>query len=101
MFIYNVTVKVDTGIADEWLQWMKEKHIPEVMQTGCFTKHHIILLLEIDDTDGPTYAIQYHANTMNDYTNYINKYAEELRQKTFNEWGNKVFAFRTLMKIVQ
>ena len=101
MFIYNVTVKVDNKIADEWLQWMKEKHIPEVMGTGCFTKHHIIRLLEIDDTEGPTYAIQYHTNTMEDYTKYINEYADGLRQKTFDEWGNRVFAFRTLMKIVQ
>ena len=37
MIVYNVTSKVTWAIHDEWLQWMKEEHIPEVVATGCFT----------------------------------------------------------------
>ena len=37
MIIYNVTVSlVDQTIHEEWLNWMKTKHIPDVMNTGCF-----------------------------------------------------------------
>ena len=36
MIIYNVTCHMDLALAEEWLRWMQEIHIPEVMATGCF-----------------------------------------------------------------
>ena len=63
MIIYNVTIKVSKSIADNWMQWLKEEHIPDVTGTGCFTTANILQLLEIDDDEGPTYAIQYFAES--------------------------------------
>ena len=37
MIIYNVTVKVDHSIADDWLSWLQQEHIPEIIATECFT----------------------------------------------------------------
>ena len=37
MIIYNITVSIiDQNIHQNWLKWMKEIHIPEVMDTGFF-----------------------------------------------------------------
>ncbi|HEY1022825.1 MAG TPA: DUF4286 family protein, partial [Flavisolibacter sp.] len=63
MIIYNVTIKVDASIADAWLAWLLEEHIPEVMQTGCFSDKKVVRLLEVDESEGPTYAIQYSAES--------------------------------------
>jgi hypothetical protein len=100
MFIYNVTVKVDHSIAADWLRWLKEEHIPEVVGTGCFTTATILELLENADEEGLTYAIQYQASTKEDYDRYIDQHAHLLRQKSFDKWGDRFMAFRTLMKIV-
>ncbi len=53
MIIYNVTIKVDKTIAEDWLLWMQKEHIPEVMATGCFYAYKIVRLLEIDESEGP------------------------------------------------
>ena len=98
--IYNVTIKVNTSIAGVWFTWLNKEHIPEVILTGCFTKAIILRLLETDESDGPTYAIQYFAAKASDYKNYIVKFAEAMRQKSFEKWGNKFIAFRTLMQVV-
>ena len=46
MIIYNVTVSlVDQSIHQDWLKWMKEIHIPEVMDTGFFLDNKICRLL--------------------------------------------------------
>ena len=100
MIIYNVTIKIREGIQREWLQWLKETHIPDVMETGCFTRSLIVRLLETDDTDGPTYAIQYTAETKSDYDCYIENYAGEMRKRSFEKWGDKFIAFRSVMEIV-
>jgi hypothetical protein len=100
MIIYNVTVKVEASIGKEWLQWMQEIHIPEVIATGYFHHYKILQLLETDESEGPTYAIQYEAKNLDDYNKYISECATELRQKTFDKWGNNFIAFRTLMQVV-
>ncbi len=69
--LYNVTVKVETNIAEQWLQWLLTEHIPDVLSTKCFTDYKVVRLLEVDDTDGPTYAIQYFASSLDDYKHYI------------------------------
>lgn len=100
MFIYNVTIKVDHSIAIDWLEWLKSIHIPEVIATGCFTEAKVLQLLETDEEEGLTYAIQYNAPSKAMYNNYIQNFAAELRDKSFQKWGDKFIAFRSIMQIV-
>ena len=101
MFIYNVTIKVKAQIHQEWLTWLQEIHIPEILETGCFYDATILQLLEIDDTEGPTFAIQYKAESKSAYNQYLLKYADLLRQKSFDKWGDGFIAFRSFMQIVE
>lgn len=99
--IYNVTVKVDAAIAESWLQWMIDEHIPEILLSKCFYDYRILRLLEVDETEGPTYAIQYLAESKADYNRYIEKHAEGMRKKSFDRWGEKFIAFRSVMAVVK
>lgn len=100
MIIYNVTTKVHNSIADEWFQWVKEVHVKDILNTECFNKFTIVKLLETDDTEGPTYAVQYHAESKALYNRYIEKYSIEMRNKAFAKWGDKFLSFRSVMQIV-
>jgi Domain of unknown function (DUF4286) len=100
MIIYNVTTHVAIAIQNEWLAWMKSTHIPEVMQTGCFSKFQMIRMMETDETEGITYAVQYYAESKADYNRYIEIYAMVLRKAAIDKWGDKTISFRTLMEIV-
>ncbi len=100
MFIYNVTIKVQEAIHQEWLQWLREEHIPDIINTGCFTHANILELLEIDTSEGPTYAVQYIAESKAQYNLYIEKFSAEMRQKAFARWGDQFIAFRSVMRIV-
>jgi Domain of unknown function (DUF4286) len=100
MIIYNVTIKIDNPIADAWLQWMKEEHIPDVMSTGCFTKSTMLRLIEVDDSDGPTYAIQYQAESKADYNRYLQIHADGMRKKVTDKWGSSLVAFRSVLEVV-
>src|SRR4051812_9005246 len=99
MIIYNVTIKIEWAIADDWLKWMKEVHMPEMLNTGCFEKHQLVRLLQVDETEGPTYAVQYFSPTLMKYDEYLQHHAPGLRQKTMHKWGEKYIAFRTLMQM--
>ncbi len=100
MFIYNVTIKIDPSIQEDWVKWMKEEHLPAVMKTDCFEKFQFVRLLEVDESEGPTYAAQYYAISRAQYNRYIDLYAAKRRQDSMDKWGNKFIAFRTLMEVV-
>ncbi len=98
--IYNVTIKVHSAIAKEWLQWLQEEHIADLINTGCFTKAVVLRLLDIDDSEGPTFAIQYFAESKSLYNRYIEKFSGTMRQKGFDKWGDQFIAFRSVMEIL-
>ena len=100
MIIYNVTTKVDHSIAAAWLRWIKEEHIPDLIATGCFTHAAVLHLLEVDDSEGQTYAVQYHAESKVLYNKYIEKFSAGMRKKVHDKWGNKIISFRSLMEVV-
>lgn len=98
--LYNVTSKVDHTIADSWLDWIRNEHIPDIIATGCFTHAVILRLLETDETEGLTYAIQYHAENNELYNKYIQVFSAELRKKVIDKWGNRFISFRSVMEVV-
>ncbi len=101
MIIYNVTINIEDDAHDAWLSWMKETHIPQVMQTGMFVDYSFSKLLDRqDDETGTTYVIQYLANTMADYETYQAEYAPGLQAETRKYFDGKFVAFRTLIERV-
>ena len=100
MIIYNVTVNVDESIVDDWLKWMQEIHIPEVMESGIFIKSQINRVIVQGDT-GYTYAVAYTCKNMKDLHQYQIRFAPELQQKHTALYGNKAIAFRTLMEVIE
>lgn len=101
MIIYNVTCSVDKDIAEEWVSWMKDKHIPELLKTGFFYDYKILKVLSHDDADTFSFAVQYHAHTIKDVESYIQKDAPRLRDDVQKRYGEKVVAYRTLLEEVR
>ncbi len=100
MIVYNVTVNVDNSVHVEWLNWMRETHIPDVMRTGIFQENRILKLIGDEDSGGHTYAIQYTCMTMNDYNTYEQKFAPALQKAHADRYKDKFVAFRTLLEVV-
>lgn len=99
MIIYNVTVKIDLDAHDEWLEWMQQEHIPQVLATGKFVEHQMAKVL-VDDTDGITYAIQYKCECMDDLEAYQRDHAPLLQREHAKRYKDKFVAFRTLLELV-
>jgi len=100
MIVYNVTIKIAGTIEEAWLSWLKEEHIPDIINTGCFTHAVVHRLLETDETEGPTFVVQYHAESKALYNLYVQNHAAAMRQKGIEKWGDKFIAFRTVMHVI-
>lgn len=98
MFIYNVTVHVEPIVEDKWLEWMREEHIPAVLNTGKFTKAKLFKVITDQDQGGVSYATQYHCATSKEYELYLNENAEGLRKEAQDRFGSSILAFRTQLE---
>jgi len=106
MIIYNVTVNIDHAAHDEWVAWMTQVHIPEVMATGSFIESRMQRVLDTNgavpqtDEGGVTYAIQYTAPDMVHYERYRAEHAPRLQADAHRMFGGRFVAFRTLLEVV-
>lgn len=100
MIIYNVTVNIDAKVHDEWLQWMLEKHIPDVLATGLFLESRICKMLIEEEGNGITYSIQYTLESMEKMKEYETNHAIRLRQDHQSRYNGKFAAFRTMMEVI-
>lgn len=98
MIVYNVTVKIDPGIHEDWLEWMRQTHIPEVLATGMFRDHRICRLLEQDESDGFTYVIQYRTDSIEKLMAYQRDHAPALQAAHTERYRERFVAFRTVME---
>lgn len=99
MILYNVTVIIDEGIEKEWLNWMRNTHIPEVMATGKFVSNRLLKVLE-SPNEGVTYCSQYIADSFENYDQYRQEFAPALQAAYPAEFENRFVAFRTIMEYV-
>lgn len=100
MIVYSVTIKIDIDIHNEWMDWMKAKHIPDVLATKKFVDYKMLRILAEDEQEGITYNIQYRAASMSDYFDYLNDFAPALQLEHSAKYKDKFVAFRTLLKEV-
>lgn len=100
MVIYNVTTNVSWDIHNSWLIWLKQEHAIAILSTGCFYEYRVLKLLGVDETDGPTYAIQYYARSENEYQKFILDHAAIFSQETFDKWGDKLLSFESVMAVL-
>lgn len=98
--VYNATNKVIQQIHDSWLQWMQHHHIPAMLATGCFYKASVFRLKNVDNAEGPTYVVQYFANSEVEYERYLSHFAATLRKESRDKWGDDLLTVHTMMELV-
>lgn len=99
MYIYNVTINIEDSVHDEWLIWMKNEHIPDMLATGKFTKALMTRVLVEEEMGGYTYSVQYTTSNKAMLARYYDEDADRLRGES-HRFEGKFVAFRTELEII-
>ena len=100
MIIYNVTININDEAHDEWLRWMQQTHIPDMLATGKFSSARMIKVLVEEEMGGTTYSVQYRTDSKETLQRYYDEDAKRLRQDGLERFANKFVAFRTELEII-
>lgn len=100
MILYNVTLNIDDSIHQQWLEWMRDIHIPDVLATGKFSSARLVKVVVDEEMGGQTYAVQYTAPDRATLERYYEEDAPRLREDGLRLFGDKMLAFRTELELV-
>ncbi|MAZ58625.1 MAG: hypothetical protein CMP56_04390 [Flavobacteriales bacterium] len=93
MIIYSIEICLEKEITQEWLSWMKSKHIPDVMKTNLFIQFKMFKNIDVQNT----YTIQYELNSMKEYLKYEKEFASNLQKEHIEKFKGKFQAKRRLL----
>lgn len=99
MYIYNVTINIETSIHDAWVQWMKTEHIPAMLDTHKFSKALMTKVMVEEDMGGITYSVQYSTDSKATLEKYYAEDAERLRAQS-KPFEGRFVAFRTELEVI-
>jgi len=100
MLLYNVTVTIDLDVHEDWLRWMRDTHIPDVMATGMFHSYRMSRMIGHEHEDSEIYSMQYLVEDMAHLRRYMDTFAPELQRQHQQRYDGKYAAFRTVMEVV-
>lgn len=99
MILYNVTCSVDPEVADEWVAFMREQQIPDIMATGFFVKSQLLRLLN-EENEGCTYAVQFYCLSTEQLDEYQQVAAPGLHANLETRFPGQYVSFRTVLEII-
>ena len=100
MILYNVTVSISPEVHEEWVSWMRNIHIKEVIDTACFTEARLSRV-QGEEEGGFTYSIMYFSPSEDLYEKYKNEFAQSMQAKHNELFAGKFAAFRTVLNVIE
>ena len=100
MLIYNVTINIDDSVHEDWLLWMKDKHIPDMLATGKFSHAKMTKILVEEEMGGTSYSVQYTTKDRATLDAYYKEDAERMRGDGLKRFADKFVAFRTELEVI-
>jgi hypothetical protein len=93
--VYEVTAVVELEMAEGWERYMRERHIPDVLATGCFTS------ASLARASGGRYLIRYHLAGRADLDRYLAQAAPGLRAEFTARYPGGVALTRETWELLQ
>lgn len=98
MILYSVTVTIDAAAEAEWLEWMRNVHVADVVGTGYFSSGEIYQVIDRPNESERTYVIQYRCASIEDYRHYRDHFAPALQKQHTDRFAGRFRASRQLLR---
>jgi hypothetical protein len=101
MLIYNITFLVADKVSQQWLQWVNDSHIPEMVASGYFTEPRLAKVLSDHGQEGTSYAVQYHIADMQELGVWRRKFGSAMERNCASLFGEDVLLFTTVLELIK
>jgi hypothetical protein len=94
--LYRVTVHVDEEVRDDWVTWMSDVHIPDVLREPGFEDAVVLR----DTSDASRFVIEYRVRDREALERYFAGSADRLRAEHTARYAGRARASREVFELV-
>jgi hypothetical protein len=95
MVIYEITAIVRADLVEKYEEYMRERHIPDLLETGYF------LAASISRSEENRYRIRYEARGQNALDEYLKSHAARLRGDFLEHFPEGVEVSREVWEVLE
>lgn len=99
MYIYNITFNVEKEIEDEWLEYVKNTFIPQILSGGLLHSS-LMSKIMVDEVQGISYSIQFTADNQADIRKFIATELDQIINKLHLKFSPKMVYFATELQVI-
>jgi len=94
MLTYQVKIKINESVEKDWLEWMKTKHVPDVIGTGLVKSFQILK----PDSKEQLWLFHYHFDNRKDFETYQQDFAPAMKEHPAKAFPNQFTAEREIFE---
>jgi hypothetical protein len=98
MLIHNITYNIEKELENDFLDWIKNVHVQNVMITGFPKSFKIMRLLTEIDNGGATFSVQYKFDSIEGFEVFENEYFDDLNAAVDKRYRGKYVFFPSLLE---
>jgi len=101
MLIFNTTYLVSDKAHGPWLKWIREQHIPFMLDSSYFSNPQVARVITSDKEDGTSFSVQFHVNDMRTLKLWNQQFSSAFQENCAQQFGTEVIFFTTVLELVE
>lgn len=100
MIIYNTTYCITDNAYDRFLSWLKQVHIPQMLDCGYFKEVRTSRVLLEEPQEGTSISVQLLTTSLNNIDAWKAKHGREFQCEIKRLFGEEVLYFSVSMEVI-
>ena len=101
MLIYNTTYQIDLGDARNFVIWINESYIPQVLADGRLKNPRLCQILSHKEQESECFSLQWEVDNSAVLHKWHTEFGMKLNEEMLKIFKDKVIGFPTLMEVIK
>lgn len=101
MLIFNTTYLVSDKAHGAWLKWVREQHIPFMLDSAYFTQPQVARVITSDKEEGTSFSVQFRISDMRTLKLWNREYSAAFQENFTKQFGTEVLFFTTVLEMIE
>ncbi|ADQ79397.1 hypothetical protein Palpr_1250 [Paludibacter propionicigenes WB4] len=100
MLIFNITYLVSDKVRAPWLTWVREQHIPFMLNSNYFTQPQLARVITSAEQEGTSFSVQFRVEDMRTLKLWNQEFSAEFKEECSRQFGSEVVFFTTVLDLI-
>ncbi len=101
MVIYNITLKIDWAIHDDFLITLRSTKDQLLNNSSNISDSGLYQLMGVDTQEGPTYCLQFHFDSTSPFNLFIAQEETILKKALSDKYADKYIIFSSVLSEIE